>query len=141
MTLSIQRIRGWLIATAGAALLATGCQINHAPGLIECPIPPAEQAAQLVEVVPLGTARENVLPKLKDAGIQGDFGENESIFYCDVWTRPNGERWHINVALLFDERGRLYQTRPGITDGVWPASAPGIQRIATPSESERDPFE
>jgi hypothetical protein len=28
-----------------------------------------------------------------------------------LWNRPDGQRWHIDVALLFDQSGKLYQTR------------------------------
>jgi hypothetical protein len=95
-----------------AAAILAGCQLTPAPGLMACPLPATEQAVRVVEVVPLGTPREDVLKRLKDAGIRGNFGENQSIFYCDVWNREDGERWHINVVLLFNEQGELYATRP-----------------------------
>jgi hypothetical protein len=53
-----------------------------------------------------------VTKKLADAGIDGSFGVSDSVFYCDVWRREDGNRWYINVALLFDESGRVYKARP-----------------------------
>src|SRR5690606_2661265 len=45
--------------------------------------------------------------------IRGNFAHlSNSIYYCDLWERPEGERWHTQVALLFDDEGLLYATRP-----------------------------
>ena len=120
-----------LSASGGSA----GCQLTPSPGLMACPLPVVEQAAKVVQVAPLGTSREEVMKRLKDAGIADNFGENQSIFYCDTWTRDKTERWHINVVLLFDENGRLYNTRPSPTD---PDKTTGVQHISSES---RDPFE
>jgi len=92
--------------------LAAGCQLTPSPGLIACPMPVNEQAAKVLQVAPLGTPRDEVLRRLKDAGIRGNFGENESIYYCDLWDRDKKVLWHINVVLLFDDNGKLYKTRP-----------------------------
>jgi hypothetical protein len=120
---------------ASGVLWLTACQLTPAPILVTCPLPAAEQAARLQTLVPLGTPRGDVLRILKENGIAGDFGENESLFYCDVWDHGDGERWHINVTLLFDEQGLLYATRP---DPV--ASTSPDQPIRTVIR-EDDPFE
>ena len=89
-----------------------GCQMTPSPGLISCPLPAVEQTTRLLEIAPMGTARDEVMKRLKDAGVRGNYGQNESIFYCDVWERSETERWHINVVLMFDNEGKLYRTRP-----------------------------
>src|SRR5436189_225428 len=58
-----------------------------------------------------GSAHSKRWFRPKAAGIEFNVGGNESIFYLSLWNRPNGERWHINVALFFDSAGNLYQTR------------------------------
>ena len=102
--------RRWSSATVLTIVLG-GCQ-SMPPSLVRCPLPAVEQAGQVEEIVPLGTMREDAVSRLKKAGIAGNFGEANSIFYCDVWNRSDSERWHINVALLFDEDGKLYAYRP-----------------------------
>ena len=61
--------------------------------------------------MPEGTSREEAQRRLKAAGIDSSPGANGSISYVALWNRPNGERWHMNVALLFDAAGNLYRTR------------------------------
>ena len=143
MTLAGHRAVGWLPVIAGIFTLcyAAGCQLTPSPGLVACPLPVAEQAAKVVEVAPLGSTREEAMKRLTDAGIRGNFGENESLFYCDVWERDQTERWHMNVVLLFDEQGRLYSTRPGIAGPEDPREAEGVQRVSTHVDGARDPFE
>lgn len=118
--------------------VAVGCQLTPAPGLVECPLAVTQQAAEVVRVAPLGTPRDDVMQRLKDAGIRGNFGENESIFYCDVWNRDSGERWHINVVLLFDTAGRLYATRPDLAAGSSPSET---ERAKVATEQVVDPFQ
>jgi hypothetical protein len=131
------------VALAGLVWLgiATGCQLTPSPGLVACPLPSVEQAVKVVQVAPLGTSREEAMQRLKEAGIRGNFGENESIFYCDVWERDKTERWHINVVLLFDEQGRLYATRPDVAASRESNASPGAERVSTHTVDGRDPFE
>lgn len=100
-----------LVMTATLVWLV-GCQLTPPPGLVSCPLPVAEQTTRLLEIAPIGTPRDEVMKRLKEAGVRGNSGQNDSIFYCDVWERSESERWHINVVLLFDEEGKLYRTRP-----------------------------
>ncbi|MEZ6048271.1 MAG: hypothetical protein R3C11_22390 [Planctomycetaceae bacterium] len=51
----------------------------------------------------------------KQAGIEGEFGTSQTIYYCDQWRREDGKTWEMNLALLFDEEGALYNTMPGRT--------------------------
>ncbi|MFO0918329.1 MAG: hypothetical protein U0872_08450 [Planctomycetaceae bacterium] len=82
------------------------------PTLVTCPWSVLEQARKIEAIVPPGTTREEAVTRLKKEGIAGNFGQAESIYYCDIWERSKSERWHINVALLFDEEGKLYGLRP-----------------------------
>ena len=73
------------------------------------------QQSELFQICPKGTERVQVESALKEAGIEGEFGANQSIYYCDAWNREDGEVWEMNVALLFDEEGKLYSTMPAGT--------------------------
>jgi len=88
-----------------------GCTTTGKP-LRECPLSVDEQQQAVLELVPRGTLRAEAAQRLKQSGIEFSTSGHESIFYLSLWDRPNGERWHINVALLFDSSGRLYQARP-----------------------------
>jgi len=88
-----------------------GCQ--GGPGrFVEAPLSYDQQREAVSAVVPMGTSREEAARRLEKAGIQHVAGSGNNIFYCDIWNRPNGERWHLNVALLFDASGKLYAMRP-----------------------------
>jgi hypothetical protein len=91
------------LALAGCASLSTQ--------IIPCPLTYSEQEKEVLNVVPKGTRRDDALRKLAAAGIEGSFGISRRVYYCDLWNRPDGNRWHMNVALLFDETGRLYKTQ------------------------------
>lgn len=96
------------------ALLGLGCQMTPAPALTDCPLPIVEQTEKILEIAPLGTHRDEVIKRLDQAGIVGNFsaGGSQSTYYCDIWPQSEKLRWHINVVLLFDENGILYGTRP-----------------------------
>lgn len=110
-------------------LVLSACQMTPAPPLQPCPLPIAEQTAKILEIAPLGTAREEAIKRLDDAGIIGNFstGSSKSTYYCDIWPQDDGLRWHINVVLLFDENGTLYGTLPQL---------PASSKRATPVEPE-----
>jgi hypothetical protein len=97
------------ILCVGLMILA-GCQMTNGR-IIPSPLSYSEQEKELLAIAPVGTEREEAVRKLSDAGIQGDFGTSRSIYYCDLWNRKNGERWHMNVALLFDKSGKLYKSQ------------------------------
>lgn len=134
-----------LAALCLAVAAVGGCQLTPAPGLVSCPLPAGDQAARILAIAPLGTERDDVLQRLKEAGVAGNFGENKSIYYCDTWRQDDKSRWHINVMLLFDENGKLYATRP--EPGGRPATA--AAGAANPADNldppgdgpPRDPFE
>jgi hypothetical protein len=78
---------------------------------VECPLPVEEQQQAVLEIAPRGTSRDDLERRLASAGIEFSRGGNGSIYYLTVWNRPNGEHWHMNVALLFDSAGTLYHAR------------------------------
>lgn len=130
----------WIAGVLCGLLGVAGCMSTHL-SLVPCPLSPAEQVQRVREVAPLGTTREEVVARLKKAGIRGNFGENESIFYCDVWEqKADDSRWHMNVTLLFDEQGKLYATRPDEHGQV--AESPRSQDVPKLPEvkKEGDPF-
>jgi hypothetical protein len=92
-----------VVALAGCASLSKQ--------IISCPLTYSEQEKEVLNVVPKGTRRDDALRKLAAAGIEGSFGISRRVYYCDLWNRPDGSRWHLNVALLFDETGKLYKTQ------------------------------
>jgi hypothetical protein len=93
-----------------ALLVVVGCAGLNSR-IVSCPLTYSEQEKEILAVVPKGTRREEALRKLAAAGIDGSFGISRRVYYCELWNRPDGSRWHLNVALLFDEVGRLYMTR------------------------------
>lgn len=93
-------------------LVVSGCA-SLSRQIVACPLTYSEQEKEVLAIVPKGTRREEALRRLSVAGIEGSFGTSRRIYYCELWTRPNGERWHMNVALLFDEVGKLYRTQVG----------------------------
>lgn len=123
------------IAVAVSVSVTAGCQMTPAPGLVSCPFPVADQTAKILDIVPLGTPRDDVVKRLDEAGVIGNFstGDSKSTYYCDVWQREKGERWHINVVLLFDENGILYGTRPQLPSAI-------TQRIESQPKAAADPF-
>ncbi len=88
----------------------TGCRLGTSE--IVCPLSYPEQKTAIMEIAPLGTPRDETVKKLAEAGIEGSFGIRNSVYYCDFWQREEDQRWHLDLALLFDQTGRLYQIRP-----------------------------
>lgn len=101
------------LALFGLCAAATGCR-GTSPRIVPSPYTSATEAARVLEIAPIGSQREAAVLQLEQAGIAGNFGQNQSIYYCDLWKQPSGEVWHINVTLLFDEAGKLYATRPAV---------------------------
>jgi hypothetical protein len=99
-----------LAAAVLIALGVIGCA-SLPRAIVPCPLTYSEQEKELLTVVPKGIRREEALRRLTAAGVEGSFGISHRVYYCDLWNRPNGERWHINVALLFDDVGKLYKTQ------------------------------
>ncbi len=87
-----------------------GCATTSAM-IVPSPVSSDEQQAKILEIVPVGTPRDEVLDTLRREGIEVHRGASSTIYYCDLWQRPDGSRWHLDVALLFDKGGRLYRTR------------------------------
>ena len=120
---------------AGALLLAlcaffaAGCQLGDR--LVFSPLNHQELERELMDIAPIGTPREQAVESLKAAGIAGRYGgvdeSARSLYYCNTWERPDGERWLIDAALLFDDKGALYAVRRGTT-----------QISAVPSVVERE---
>jgi hypothetical protein len=104
-----------LLAAGLLAIELVGCVAVSRP-IVACPLTYSEQEKEILTVVPKGITREEALRRLTAAGVEGSYGISRRVYYCDLWKRPNGERWHINVALLFDDRGRLYKTQMAEAD-------------------------
>ena len=117
--------------------LVVGCA---APGtnLVECPLSSEQQQQAVVEIVPRGTSRAEAERRLRAAGIEYSASQTSSIYYLGLWTRPDGKRWHINVALLFDKEGKLYQTRPAdsATERMTNESTANLRRQADATRAD-----
>ncbi len=99
------------MAMSAAGFLA-GCASGR-PSLVDSPLSIEQQQQAVLEIVPRGSSRDEAEKRLKAAGIEYRTGGKGSIYYLMLWNRPDGQRWHIDVALLFDQSGKLYQTRNG----------------------------
>src|SRR5438046_2974936 len=83
--------------------LLAGCAgPGPATKFVECPLTLEEQQQAILEIVPAGTSREEAARRLRAAGFESSPGGGGSIYYVALWKRPDGEHWHMNVALLFD---------------------------------------
>lgn len=103
-----------VIAATWLVGVLVGCA-SPGTNLVDCPLSIEQQQLAVLEVVPRGSSRADAERRLKEAGIEFSAGQGNSIYYLSLWNRQDGKRWHINVALLFDSQGRLYQTRPADT--------------------------
>jgi hypothetical protein len=105
---------------------------------ISDPQPYLKQVAEIQKIVPVGIPREEAVRKLEEAGVQGDFSASRNtIYYCDLWNRKNGERWPLNVALLFDSQGNFYRTRHSDFDGDFTGSAARATPAANRSQTAK----
>jgi hypothetical protein len=104
--------RAALLLAAGLAATFAGCASSGAR-LVECPLSSEQQQQAVLEIVPRGSTRADAERRLKEAGIEYSPGRKNSIYYLSLWNRQDGKRWHLNVALLFDAQGKMYQTRAG----------------------------
>jgi hypothetical protein len=118
------------LAFAGCASLSTQ--------IVSCPLTYSEQEKEVLSVVPKGTRRDDALRKLAAAGIEGSFGISRRVYYCDLWNRRDGSRWHLNVALLFDETGRLYKTQAAECD-VTVSSDKSLPPLGSQSNESKPP--
>lgn len=126
------------IAAGLIALTVAGCVSLNRP-IMACPLTYSEQEKEILSLVPKGTRRDDALKRLAAAGVEGSYGISHRVYYCDLWNRKNGERWHINVALLFDDTGRFYRTQVAETDiSVMPEDKAGKGASAKTAESATD---
>ena len=89
------------------AVAIVGCQLTSN---VEYVSPSdAEQSRAILEIVNVGMTRQQAVDALDDEGVQGSSGVSESVYYCDAWDGDDDRHWHLNVALFFDQSGRLYK--------------------------------
>ena len=122
-------------------LAAAGCRSLEPAGAVDCPLPLAEQERVVREANGDAASRDDVARRLAAAGLDGRFGAAESIYYLDAWDRPDGGRWLMGVAVLFDADGRFYAVRPADTETAaasrpTPGAGPDAGKAAKP----RTPF-
>jgi hypothetical protein len=101
-----------VVAGAILALAVAGCV---GPQTVRCPIEDAALTKKILEVVPVGTPRDEAIKRMREAGIGGAFGSEHSAFgkdyfCCQTWRRSNGEVWRISLLLHFDKSGKLCET-------------------------------
>lgn len=93
-------------------LLANGCRLFQKQNLEHLSL--TEQKKMILEFVPLGTSREMTIKKLDEAGIVGDFSPvPRTVYYCQYRLHPGGKKQSLSIALLFNEKGIFYATKPG----------------------------
>lgn len=119
-------VMGWLACSVGLTACTNLDRVIPAPMVFD------EQSKEILAIAPLGTQKEQAISLLNAAGISGEFASSPSIYYCDLWERENGKRWHLNVALLFNEAGALYKTRPAQAAVSWKSDSDS----ASDSETE-----
>lgn len=97
---------------------------------VDCPLSTDQQQQAVGEIVPVGTSRNLAAQRLSAAGIEFTTAAGDSIYYCAAWKRPDGTRWHMNVALLFDGENKLYQLREANSTSVPATTGPNGNRDA-----------
>lgn len=97
-----------------AGILIAGCATSTGH-VVECPLTATQQQQAIQEIVPLGTPREQAAERLTKAGIEFTTAAGDSMYYCSTWKRSDGTRWHLNVAMLFDQENKLYRLREADT--------------------------
>lgn len=118
------------LCSCGALLAFAGCHMAGS-GYRPSPISSTQQRQEIEKLAPIGTSRSEVERRLKDAGIEVTPGVSERIAYCDLWNRTGGERWVLNVALLFDEAGNLSETRPAQSEtGIFTGNLPHEESVS-----------
>jgi len=123
-------LKFWSFLGVGALTLFVGCQMAGT-GFRPSPLDSVQQRQEIEKIVPLGTSRTEVEKRLREAGIEITPGSSSRLAYCDIWNRKGGDRWVLNVALLFDEEGKLYETRPAQAEtGLFSSSTPGASDAA-----------
>lgn len=124
-------------AIPGIALLLSALVLLSAcatgPGrIVASPLSSEQQQQAVLDIVPLGTSRVDAEKSLQKAGISMSPGSNATISYCALWNRDDGERWEMNVALLFDRSGRLYKVRPANATADYAEAMPGVNSTQNP---------
>lgn len=131
--ISMPASRGWIRCLGVAAIcILSELTLVACTGLqqvVPAPLVFEEQSQKILEIAPMGTQKEQAIKQLNAAGISGEFSSSPSIYYCDLWERENGKRWHLNVALLFNETGELYKTRPAQADVSWERAADSTTEV------------
>lgn len=118
-------------------IAACGCQMAGL-GYRPSPLSAAQQRQEIEKIAPPGTPREEVERRLKAAGIEISAGSSPHLAYCDLWNRSGGGRWMMNIALMFDESGKLIGTRPAQAEtGVYSESEADSTIIADARERDR----
>jgi hypothetical protein len=68
-----------------------------------------QQMAEITQIAPYGTLREETVARVEKAGVIGEYSRaGKSIYYCYLWNRSDGKRWHMTVSLLFNAKGEFY---------------------------------
>ncbi len=99
--------------TALGGLQLAGCAGNGRQ-IVASPLSISDQQQEIARIVPLGTNYETARTKLAAAGIECSTSEvSKSGLWCVLWNRPDGQRWMLDVKLLFDAKGRFYQMQQG----------------------------
>jgi hypothetical protein len=150
----LTRARVLLVTLLPLVCALTGCQRPLRSGDFVQPKEPlsfAEQKQMIIQAAPLGTSRDSIEAKLDAAGIEGQFSAGKTLFYAEAMRRPDDTRWALEVNLLFDENGVLFDIQPRgpFVTGVEPAGtqhagkrSPGVATPARPrrTAAEQNPF-
>jgi len=82
-----------------------GC-VSLSRSIVACPLTYSEQEKELLTVVPKGPAAKKRCAAWRPRG-GGKLRHQPPSLLLRSLERSNGDRWHINVALLFDDTGKF----------------------------------
>lgn len=105
----VSRIWQWTAAVCCAGLtVLSGCRLLERDR-ISGTMGYRQQMTEITKIAPYGTLREKTVSRLEQAGVVGEYSRaGKSIYYCNLWNRSDGKRWHMTVALLFNAKGEFY---------------------------------
>ncbi|MFQ5733766.1 MAG: hypothetical protein ACE5KM_17650, partial [Planctomycetaceae bacterium] len=107
-----------VVVSLAVLTLAGGCKLFGRDELVG-PISYSRQTAEIRKIVAIGDPQQDVVKALEQAGIEGEYTRyGNSVYYCQIWDRPDGERWQMSVSLQF-QNGVL--SAIALYDSAWTA--------------------
>lgn len=147
--MSAGRVIDRRVALALAAFtVCGGCSLFRGEEMVG-PYSYNRQSAEIQKLVRIGDPQRDVVQTLEKAGMVGEYSRfgsriNDTVYYCQIWNRADGEVWQMSVSLLFEERRlagiALYDAAGDVDAGSGrnhPATTTGFPRTQNTAGARR----